>query len=284
MSSKSQNVNPSIRLLSWNTAGRVAKHAVQVEYIKSVQPDIIAIQEATARTIPMWRRAAANELSLPHFIDSRSLAPDQSILTGPRRYAQVFASRYPLRSLSPGSFPVPWQERVLSVSVRAPFGPIEAHTTHIPPGSVHKWLKIEMFEGIHHRLTRRCRGHRLLCGDFNMPRRELEDGTVLYWGTAERADGTLRRVRPLRWSAGERSVREGLAPFDLADAYRALHPPVERVETWIPSQGPNSNPRRFDHLYASKSLGVHQCDYDHQPRIDGLSDHSVLIADMMPSD
>lgn len=268
------------RLVSWNTAGRVRRHADQIAYLKDIRPDILAIQEAIASTIPLWRRWAAEELQLEHFIDSRSLAPDESALIGPQKYAQIFASRFPIQSLPPIDFPIPWQERVLSALIRTPGGVIEAHTTHIPPGSSHKWLKIETFEGIYRRLARRNDGHRLLCGDFNMPRKELPDGRVFYWGTLDREDGSLRRIRDDRWCAGERSIREGLAEFDLSDAYRMLHQPGERVDTWIPKQGMNSNPRRFDHLYASKSLGVIRCDYDHDAHESRLSDHSILIADM----
>ncbi len=273
--------NP-LRLVSWNVAGRVGRFGSQVEQLSGYQADIVALQETTARTIPMWRWAATEELGLPYIIDSRSLAPDQTLLNGPRKYAQVFASRFPLEALPPQDFEVPWPERVLSVVIQAPGGDIEAHTTHIPPGSSNGWLKIAMFEGIHARLARSHGGHRLLCGDFNMPRKELPDGTVLYWGTRERANGELGRRRPERWCAGERSVREGLAPFDLPEQYRLINGYTERADTWIPTQGLHANPRRFDHLYASKSLSVVSCTYDHQPRVDRLSDHSVLIADMKP--
>jgi len=248
-----------------------------------LRPDIVALQEITARTLPLWRESASNALAFAYFADSISRAPDPTLLRGPRRYGQIIATRLPLHVLPPDGFAIPWPERVLSVTIESSAGPVEAHTTHIPPGSSQGWKKVETLEGIHTRLARKHDGHRLLCGDFNLPRRESPNGEVFYWDTIHGKNGSLRRKRAERWGIAERGVCEGLAGHDLADAYRALHPYGARVDTWIPSQGMNENPRRFDHLFASKSLGVVVCKYDHFPRETGLSDHSILVADCKPT-
>jgi hypothetical protein len=61
----------------------------------------------------------------------------------------------------------------------------------------------------------------VLCGDFNSPKEEHPDGTVVTWG--QRSSGELVTDRGQRWDAAERSVILGLKAFDLVDVYRRLH-------------------------------------------------------------
>ena len=268
-----------MRLIAWNTAGRVAKHPNQVEWLCQQEPDVIALQEVTARTLDLWRDAQTKMSHYNYFADSWSLAPDRSILAGPRRYGQVFISRYPLETQDPGQFPLPWPERVLSVNIDSPAGPIEAHTTHIPPGSSNGWTKIEMLEGIANRLGQPHQGHRLLCGDFNMPQEEPPGQDVVYWDMARRKDGSYRRSRKPRWGLGEAGVHEGLAEHDLGDVCRRLRTPGDEDFSWIPRHGKSTARRRFDHVYASASLPVSAVTYKHEARTSGLSDHSALCVD-----
>ncbi|TVQ30223.1 MAG: hypothetical protein EA376_13790 [Phycisphaeraceae bacterium] len=272
-----------IRLISWNVAGRVAKQAAQADHLSALSPDIVALQEITRRTQEQWHGILESQLGLPHLADSFESAHDLSVLTGPRKYGQLFASRFPLRSLPPTDFPVPWPERVLSAVIDSPAGPIEAHTTHIPPGATNEWIKIETLEGIARRLGRPHEGHRFLCGDFNLPQLEPLDEQTIYWDMQRRPDGSYRRRRKPRWGEGERGVHEGLATNDLCDAYRALHGRVDSdAYSWIPNHGKEPIPRRFDHLYASRSLGVIRCEYQHAPRLENLSDHSLVLAEFCP--
>jgi exodeoxyribonuclease III len=60
----------------------------------------------------------------------------------------------------------------------------------------------------------------------------------------------------------------------LIDAFRALHP--EKIEhSWI---GRTGDGYRYDHAHCSADLAAKlvACDYDHQTRLDRLSDHSAL--------
>jgi hypothetical protein len=52
------------------------------------------------------------------FAFSFDLAPSSFSPTGPRRYGLVLASRLPLVTHDPERFPLPWQERVLSATIR----------------------------------------------------------------------------------------------------------------------------------------------------------------------
>jgi len=187
------------------------------------RPGVVARQEVTARTVASYREQPAR-IGLPHAADSFALAPDRSVLTGPRRYDQVTASRWPLRALAHAAFPVPWTERVLSVLVASPWGELEVHTAHVPPGASHGWLKIDTLEGIYRRLAQVSPLPRVLCGDFNTPREERESGEVITWGQTKAADGAYATPRGTeRWDRGERSVLLGLGRYDLPDVYRLLH-------------------------------------------------------------
>lgn len=61
----------------------------------------------------------------------------------------------------------------------------------------------------------------------------------------------------------------------LTDAFRAVHPDTAADHSWF---GRSGNGYRFDHTFltASHRDQLIACDYLHQPRIAGLSDHSAL--------
>ena len=61
------------------------------------------------------------------------------------------------------------------------------------------------------------------------------------------------------------------------DAFRALHGYGEREPTWT---WPNGGGYRLDHLVVSSRLDVAACDYRHDWRDEGLSDHSALVAEL----
>src|SRR4051794_27965472 len=95
----------ALRLLTWNVAGRVTRHPEQGAVVNDAAADIVALQEVTARTLPMWREA----LDLPHVLSSLDDGPPPK----PRRLGVLIASREPLarRPLPDG---LPWPERVLT--------------------------------------------------------------------------------------------------------------------------------------------------------------------------
>ncbi len=55
----------AVRLVSWNVAGRVRRQPEQAEVVAAVGADVVALQEVTARTLPLWRAALAGA-GLPH--------------------------------------------------------------------------------------------------------------------------------------------------------------------------------------------------------------------------
>jgi endonuclease/exonuclease/phosphatase family metal-dependent hydrolase len=272
-----------IRLLSWNVRqGGGRRIPGQVAAIANARPDVVALQEVVAGTVSEYR-ARVRVQGLEYCVDSFSLAGDREVLIGARRYGLLILSRWPAKPLDDIPVPIPWTERLLSTLVSTPFGVCEVHTAHIPPGASHGWLKIETFEGIYQRLARPCADARILCGDFNSPKDELETGQVITFGQVVRSDGTVRPIKHRdakyrgRWDAGERSIIADLAAHGFIDAYRALHGYAKPAFSWQLNRRSGPVRRRFDHVFVS-DLDPITCEYLHEARKAGLSDHAPVLA------
>jgi exonuclease III len=281
-----------VHVISWNLAGRLQRILQQVEMLASREPDLVALQEVRQPGLPLLRRLLANA-GLIHQADSFERAPCPALLTGPRQYGLLIASRYPIHPWEPGRFKVPWPERILSVDLDTPSGPVEVHTTHIPPGVTNGWIKIEMLEGLYAGLARRSTTPRLLCGDFNTPQLERSTGEIVTWGQRMNAKGVavirqhIRGGVGSRWDRGERLIRHGLGAYDLHDVYRRLHGYATPVYSWYPVRNDLQRQaclmgRRFDHLFASTALTPESCTYLQSFRASGLSDHAALEAVLRP--
>jgi exonuclease III len=283
----------SMKLLSWNLAGRMRHIPQQVELLISRMPDLVALQEVRCPGLPQLR-ALLRDSGPIHLIDSFELAPCPAVLIGPRQYGLLIASRFPIRPWEPGHFHVPWPERILSVDIETPCGPLEMHTTHIPPGVTNGWIKIEMLEGVYAGLAHPSTSPRMLCGDFNTPQLELPTGEVVTWGQRLNRQGVAVIRTPIRggsgcrWDRGERQVLLGLAAYDLHDVYRQLHGYGTPAYSWYPRRKDLHRQaqmmgRRFDHCFASASLHPVSCTYLQAFRVSGLSDHAALEAVCSPS-
>jgi exonuclease III len=265
----------SMHLISWNVAGRRSTCSEQIDALERQKPDVVALQEVRKSTLVKFQTGLP-QIGLEHMKDSVYLASQYG-----RPYGQAIASRWPLEFLPPTDFDVPFPERMLSVILDSPWGPIELHTAHIPPGSSNGWIKIETFEGIFKRLACKSDIPRILCGDFNTPQAETPDGQIVTWGqTAKRH--VIKRGHK-RWDAGERSVVQDLAEYDLPDVFRSLHGYQVQEFSWcVYRKGRCVAQRRFDHIFASKSLNPVECKYLHPFRTKGLSDHSAIEARFRP--
>ena len=104
-----------MKFLTWNVNARIAdrggKQPEQARRLVSLGVDIVALQEVTATTLPLWR--AALEPEGYTVIDSFSLSANPEVLTGRRKYGELIASRLPIRALPPTDFEIPWPERLL---------------------------------------------------------------------------------------------------------------------------------------------------------------------------
>jgi exonuclease III len=259
------------RLITWNVARRVEALAAQAAAVGEREPDVLALQEVTARTLPLWR-AACGVLGLGHVACTLDSADPARAPAGPRRTGVLLAARAPLEAL-PGLLPVPWPETALAARVDG----IELHCVHVP-NAANGEIKPRTLAAVRAGLAGRD-GPRVLCGDLNTPRRETPDGTV--WSFARDGRGRLRAERAGFWDESELGVVPGLGELGFADAFRALHGYSEREPSWVWRRiSGHGGGWRLDHVFCSAELRPVASAYHHEWRDAGLSDHSALEADI----
>ena len=122
---------------------------------------------------------------------------------------------------------MPWPERLLGCRT----GGVEVLNLHSPIAPAPELAKIRTHEAVAAHLATLPPAPRILCGDFNTPRRELPGGDVLTF--AFDSAGRLRPERGERWDAAERALVHDLrARHGWTDAYRSLHGYGERSASW----------------------------------------------------
>jgi len=256
-----------MKLLTWNVAGRTGVMGRQAEGVTRREADIVCLQEVRASTAPRWRAALA-DAGLEYAHDSGEVAP-------PRRLFNLTASRWQLVPL-PGIL-APQPERVMGVVAEAPWGQVEIWNAHIPPAPSNGLVKAETCEALFAELARTAARDRILCGDLNTPRYETEDGEVETFASNHARDQE-------RWDAAERSLLVGLAEWDLADVFRSLNGYGRRDVSWVlHTRARRKYAHRLDHILAAAALNPVYCDYVHEWREVGLSDHSAMEAIFVPS-
>jgi exonuclease III len=252
-----------LRLLSWNVAGRTVLQARQAEAVGRREADIVCLQEIRPSTVGPWAEALA--------ADGLAFRMDSGAFRDGRRLFNLTLSRWELFELGPIGAPQP--ERVLSAVVESPAGPIEVHNAHIPPAPSNGLVKVETCEALFERLAQPADRRRILCGDLNTPRRETDEGEV----------ETFASNHPLheaRWDAAERALLVGLGEWGLHDVFRGLNGYDRRDVSWVMhTRSRRRAAHRLDHVLASPDTHPIACDYLHDWREAGLSDHSAIEAD-----
>ena len=268
-----------MRVITWNVARRSSRLAEQAAALAGREPHVVALQEVSAATLPLWR-AALGHLGLSHVRSSLD-APDSARSPAQRRRTGVLlGSSAPLRDAST-SLPVPWAETAVAAAADTAIGPIEFHTLHVPNAS-NGWVKVRTLEAVRGGLRRAPSTPRVVCGDLNIPRRELPSGEVMSFARDSR--GRLRPERGPEWDDAELGIVPGLRDLGYLDAYRHVHGyrSPEPSWTWERISGHRGG-WRLDHLFTSRELRPTDCRYHHPWRDAGLSDHSALEADIVRS-
>ena len=255
-----------MRLITWNVAGRVWRQPEQAEAIAAAGADVVALQEVTARTLPLWRAA----LEAAGFAATENTLDGAPAPGGRRRLGVMTAAREPLLRLATPSG-VPWPERVLCCAVAG----VEVVNLHSPIAPAPELAKIRTHEAVAAYLAVAGERPRVLCGDLNTPRRELPDGDVLTF--AHDSAGRLRAERGERWDRAERALVHGLRQRGWLDAFRALHGYSERQASWTFAH--DRGGWRLDHVLVHGLRPVASA-YAHEWRRAGLSDHSALVVDL----
>ena len=254
-----------MRLITWNANRRVSLLAGQAAALVSREPDVLALQEVTARSWPLWR-AALTTIGLPHARCSLEDADPAREPIGRRRTGVVIAARTPLGEAQ--RLTVPWPETTLAALVED----VTVHAVHVP-NAANGWIKPDTLAALRAGLAAGD-GPRVLCGDLNTPRRESPAGEVMSF--ARDSQGRLRPERGERWDSAELGVVPGLRELGFADAFREVHGYGVKSPSWVWSHGGGW---RLDHVFAA-GRAVAAATYHHAWRDDGLSDHSALEADL----
>jgi exodeoxyribonuclease III len=262
-----------MKLISWNVNGRVADAcAAQIRTVLGRIPDVIALQELTVTSYPLWCDALLSAgFSVVSTVDLIAVPyADPSIK---RKYFNAIAARGTIAPLRGLDFPDPvearfaFPEKYVAARVVLEGLEFEVHNAHLPPGSTRGVIKPQAFEAIRRRTDEVTAPH-VLCGDFNTPKHEDADGAMTTWAPAGRGRAY--------WDAAERGVLENSR---LRDAYRVTHPEGDPVAV---SHYTGSTPRRYDHIYASRELRVTACRY-HETWLGQFSDHAAVEAELEPS-
>jgi exonuclease III len=254
-----------VRLISWNVNRRVSVLAAQAAALAAREADVVALQEVTTGSWPLWR-AAFETIGLPHAACSLDGADPRREPITRRRTGVVIAARLPLEPAP--SLVVPWAETTLAASVEG----VTVHVAHVP-NAANGWIKPDTLAALRAGLAAGA-GPRVLCGDFNTPRREHPDGRVVSF--ARDSNERLREERGERWDSSELGVVPGLRELGFLDAFRAVHGYGSKEPSWVWRHGGGW---RLDHIFVSE-LSVVASRYHHSWRDDGLSDHSALEADV----
>ena len=294
------SMKKTMKLMSWNV-GKPSKDTMLAYYpkIKDENVDILALQEVSSDTVKPIKEGLS-KIGLTHIETSCTLAVASGLPTGPHRNGKItdgvlIASRWPLELIPEFFRKIPWQKSALSTVVETPYGEIEFHTVHVPNASSSgRWeertsgdwnyekkgttatkrrgrqIKVHTFKGIHAALSTPTvsNRHRILCGDFNSPKKEEQrNGNISITCFGDNDDH--RR--------SEEQVLSGLAEaeYDLADAYSNETFGYSFVYN-------NGTQRRLDHIFSSSSLNPIECDYLHSFREGKKNKHAAVYAVYKP--
>ena len=259
-----------VRLITWNVARRVEALAAQAAALGERAPDVVALQEVTARTLPLWE-AALPVLGLPAVACTLRDADPARAPAGRRRTGVLLAARGARAAAGPAARSRGRRRRSRRGSTGSRSTPCTSRTPRTARSS--------------RRRSPRCArgwpartGPRVLCGDLNTPRREQpgRDRLVVRARLARAAARGARRLLG-RERAGRRP-RAGRARLRrrLPRAPRLRGAVAELDVRRIAGHGGGW---RLDHVFAG-GLEPVAARYHHEWRERGLSDHAALEADL----
>jgi exonuclease III len=256
-------------LLSWNVAGRVALQEEQIEVVLGQDADVVCLQEVTPRTAPRWAEALGDG---GYAVQLSSWPPDPR---GLRRLAVLTAAKG-APAVVPGPV-LPWPERHLACMVALDGAQVEVRNVHAPLSQKAGRVKVRTLEAVFSAVTRDDGVPRVVAGDLNTPRYESRTGEVSTF--ARTRSGRLRPAYGERHDRAELALIAELPARGWRDAFRALHGYERRDRSWMSKIGYGW---RLDHLIVSPELEPVACDYVHEWRERGLSDHSAIWAEIRP--
>tara|TARA_B100000287_G_scaffold429509_1_gene482999 strand:- start:867 stop:1688 length:822 start_codon:yes stop_codon:yes gene_type:complete len=269
-----------MKIITWNLNSRTNLETLnkQCDYLKEQDLDLMTLQEVTLNSQEFFKDYFKNWNVLSSF----DFVSDKSVLVKKRKYGQLIISKDPITPIEPFSS-MPFPERLLSGHIKNKN--IEIHTTHVPPGSSNGVIKVQHFEELYKFLAKRKDIQKILTGDFNSPKLELETGEIITWGQKVSSSGKVRiAVNPKwknecsgeRWDSAERNIIQNHKSLGLVDMFRAKNGYMDNSGSWFTNKGVA---RRYDHIFGSTGISILGSHYDQKPREQKYSDHSPLIVE-----
>jgi exonuclease III len=262
-------VGRGLIVLTWNVAGRVRGVPEQAAALADQQADVVALQEIRLTSLSPWREALAG-LGFSHVVSSLDAHFPAVRLPPDRRLGVLIAGREPVEPLGAPDG-VPWPERVLCA--RTAMG--EVVNVHAPLSSKAGAVKVLTLEAAFAYLAPPSSGARIVVGDFNTPAYESREGEVRTF--ARTRGGSLRPAYGERHDLAELALVTGLLEHGYVDAFRVLHGYERRDRSWLYPHGKMGY--RLDHIVV-RGLDVNACEYRHDWRDAGLSDHAAMWAEL----
>ncbi len=247
-------------LASWNTNFR-RDTTGQVSATLAHRPDVVVFQEARAAAFPELANLFA-DAGLTQFATSASSVLGHRL----SRYV-VVASRFPFRDALPVDGPAP--ETSVCLEIESPDGRFELVGVYVPSIARKDGVKVPTQHAMNVRMAHAASRPHIICGDFNSPKAESEEGVTLFF----------KPSRPLEY-AGEHALMGGMLEYGLRDAFRDANGYADPAPSWFWKNRGRTGGYRLDHIFVSPHFEVRRCWYDHGVRERGLSDHSLMLAEV----
>lgn len=251
-----------VRVLTWNVNFRRNIEG-QLAAVFLHAPDVVVLQEVRPACLDELRERFA-AAGLGHFVTS--VGPPECVPVLGRCVA--VASRFPLSPAPPVNGPAP--DATVAVEVGAPEGRFDFVGVYVPTIARTDGVKVPTQMAIHERMRQALERPHILCGDFNSPKAETAQGEIVLF------------TRPVRATefAGEGALMGGLARFGVSDAFRVCNGYLADDRSWYWKNRGRTGGYRLDHVFVSAHFRAIGCWYDHTVREHGLSDHSLLVAEV----
>ncbi len=285
-----------VKLISWNVQYQRENAARQVEALCNREPDVVALQDVNLRAIGLYEREFAQRglrYSEHTFHDNLEYRRPSGLFIASRfelhRLPEIEAGLlWPTKPKSPDEDIIRkhWTRRTLFVTVESTDGEFDLYNAYVTPYNhkeqvsthprkLYQWIKFDLLTGIYSALAIPTERRRILCGDFNTPREEMADGTIITWGYSGRNGKYFLKPAGEYQHELEYKILHGLGEFcGMPDAYRRFHGydvcKAEEAWSW---QTHNGKKYRFDHVFASGALQVRNIGYVHEIGQRKLSDH-----------
>jgi endonuclease/exonuclease/phosphatase family metal-dependent hydrolase len=259
-------------LLTWNLNFRTAEVLEPIRALAD-RPTVLAFQEVALQQLAPLTSGLL-ELGYTVF-DSCDPAATE------KHYGNIVAVAAGVPASKVATQGFPWPQLVLHARLQTEAGPLSVVSVHIPDASNNGWRKIEALEALRATVLRYVSEPLVIAGDFNEPQFALQDGRIVTFaqefeqGRYETWDSwTYDGLTGSgeRWDSAVRWFFERPEESGLCSAYWLSHGQGDMEASHL-NHGAD---RWFDHIFVSRQFAVDSCDYLHEWRTDGYSDHSPL--------